>query len=88
MIATDTLDITTIKNDFFLKRLKAFFNANVSTASFFGGVFGRDRQKNPDWNKKPKKGLPASKPCVKVFKKSRRDWTEHGTVNGLSLIHI
>ena len=47
MIATDTLDITTIKNDFFLNRLKAFFNANFSTASFFGGVFGRERQKNP-----------------------------------------
>ena len=40
MIATDTLDITTIKNDFFLKRLKAFFSANFSTAFFFGGVFG------------------------------------------------
>ena len=35
MIATDTLDITTIKNDFFLKRLKAFFSANFSTAFFF-----------------------------------------------------
>ena len=38
MIAIDTLDITTIKNDFFLKRLKAFFSANFSTASFFGGI--------------------------------------------------